>query len=325
MTSELETHSRPPREPLVSPRTAELHERDMTATFAADLTLGDAHRELAGLGQWLPVDGPETATLGALVDVNSTGPLRLGYGAWRDLILGCQFTNGRGELITAGGRTVKNVAGYDLTKFMVGQRGVFGKLVTLTTRTYRLPDGAVLARHRPDVSILSRLLPTDLRPQWALLTPDALLCGYLGGPRTVEWYGANVGATEPLGVFRRPFEADVQHRQELWDVLGDDGRLRFRASVPPSRIEEFSGQAGLTKWVADATFGIVIGLAPSPEAVQRIRTAAERVGGSAVFHGDAAHAAAIASTNPAERRIIERLKAAFDPENKLSPLPWQVR
>jgi len=325
MTSELETHFRAPREPLVGPGAVDLHARDMTATFAADVTLGDAQRKLADIGQWLPVDGPAEASLGGLVDVNSTGPLRLGYGAWRDLLLGCQFTNGRGELITAGGRTVKNVAGYDLTKFMVGQRGMFGKLVTLTTRTYRLPDGAVLARHRPDVSILSKLLPTDLRPQWAVLTPDALLCGYLGGPRTVEWYGANVGSTEPVGVFRRPFEADVQHRQELWDVLGDDRRVRFRASVPPSQIEGFAEQAGLAKWVADAAFGLVIGFAPSPEAVPRIRAAAERVGGSAVSHGDAAHAASVASTNPVERRIIERLKAAFDPEHKLSPLPWQVR
>ena len=68
-----------------------------------------------------------TKALGRLVEHNSSGPLRLGYGAWRDLLLGCQFHNGRGELITAGGRTVKNVAGYDLTKFMVGQ----GKTIRL--------------------------------------------------------------------------------------------------------------------------------------------------------------------------------------------------
>ena len=174
------------------------------------------------------------------------------------------------------------------------------------------------------MSILSKLLPTDLRPQWAVLTPDALLCGYLGGPRTVEWYGANVGSTEPVGVFRRPFEADVQHRQELWDVLGDDRRVRFRASVPPSQIEGFAEQAGLAKWVADAAFGVVIDGAIAGGSSTDSRGSGA-VGGSAVSHGDAAHAASVASTNPVERRIIERLKAAFDPEHKLSPLPWQVR
>ena len=118
----------------------------MTATIAADVTLRQLQETLAAR----PANGCRStatseATVGQLVEINSTGPLRLGYGAWRDLLLGAQFTNGRGELITAGGRTVKNVAGYDLTKFMVGQRGVFGKLVTITTRMYKQPAGAIVA------------------------------------------------------------------------------------------------------------------------------------------------------------------------------------
>src|SRR5829696_6879676 len=117
---------RPPREPLVPPGGHELLARDMTAIFSADCTLRFAQDKLAELNQWLPVDGDPDATLGSLIDTNSTGPLRLGFGGWRDLLLGAQFTNGKGELITAGGRTVKNVAGYDLTKFVAGGFGIFG-------------------------------------------------------------------------------------------------------------------------------------------------------------------------------------------------------
>src|SRR5438477_225468 len=171
-------HYRPQRGPLVSPGDADLHARDMTATFSAEMTIREAQRRLAEVGQWLPIDGPGDQPLGKLVEFNSTGPLRLGYGAWRDLLLGVQFGNGRGELVTAGGRTVKNVAGYDLTKFMVGQRGIFGKLVTVTTRTYRNPDGSVLARHPPDAGIVNQLIPTPHRPHWALLTSESLWCGY---------------------------------------------------------------------------------------------------------------------------------------------------
>src|SRR5688572_7603694 len=105
------TTYRPDHTPLVPPGGVDLHVRDMTATFSADVTLADAQSQVAKLQQYLPVDGDESRTLGQLVASNSTGPLRLGYGAWRDLLLGCQFENGRGELITAGGRTVKNVAG----------------------------------------------------------------------------------------------------------------------------------------------------------------------------------------------------------------------
>src|SRR6476469_9014988 len=158
---------RPTHEPLAEPGGADLHARDMTATFSAEMTLAEAQRRLGEVGQWLPVDGWPGATLGRLVEVNSTGPLRLGFGAWRDLLLGVQFLNGRGELITAGGRTVKNVAGYDLTKFMVGQGGVFGRILTITTRTYLRPTGALLARFAPDVWQINRLLPRPYRPQWA--------------------------------------------------------------------------------------------------------------------------------------------------------------
>src|SRR4051794_21753123 len=152
---------RPPRELLVPPDGMDLHVRDMTATFGAGVTLREAQRRLAESGQWLPVDGPADEPLGKLVELNSTGPLRLGYGAWRDLLLGVQFTNGRGDLITAGGRTVKNVAGYDLAKFMVGQRGIFGRIATVTARPYRRPAGAVLVRYEPDLTVVPKLLPSD--------------------------------------------------------------------------------------------------------------------------------------------------------------------
>src|SRR5262245_12413170 len=162
------TNARDNRTPLVAPREVDHHIADLSATFAADVTLAAAQEKLAEQGQWLPIDGDSSRTLGELVEYNSTGPLRLGFGAWRDLLLGAQFTNGRGELITAGGRTVKNVAGYDLTKFMVGQYGIFGRLMTITTRTYKRPSHALLATFEPDVGMLNALLLTTCRPQWAL-------------------------------------------------------------------------------------------------------------------------------------------------------------
>ena len=144
---------RPNHQPLVAPGGIECLWRDMTVIVSADVTLDAVQRKLAEQDQWLPIDGDPKATVGQLVSINSTGPLRLGYGAWRDLLLGAQFLDGRDDLITAGGRTVKNVAGYDLTKFMVGQRGVFGRLVTVTTRTYRRPDVAVRLRIRRFVEV----------------------------------------------------------------------------------------------------------------------------------------------------------------------------
>jgi glycolate oxidase FAD binding subunit len=171
------------REPLAATGQVDHQVADMSATIAADVPLRVVQETLGQAGQWLPIDGDPAESVGRLVDTNSTGPLRLGYGAWRDLLLGAQFTNGLGKLITAGGRAVKNVAGYDLTKFMVGQRGVFGRLVTVTTRTYKLPAGAAIARFEPKASLLHRLLPAPQRPQWALLTEDARPAAVEAGER----------------------------------------------------------------------------------------------------------------------------------------------
>jgi hypothetical protein len=308
---------RPPRKPLVPPGGADLHARDMTATYSADMTLGEAQRRLAELGQWLPVDGDSGSTLGSLVEGNSTGPLRLGYGAWRDLLLGVQFTNGHGDLVTAGGRTVKNVAGYDLTKFMVGQGGIFGTVVTLTTRTYRRPAGAVLARHRPDAAILPRLLTTDLRPQWAVLTAEALLLGYLGDEITLDYCVRSLPATEPVETVRRPLEQDIEQRARLWVLRAPtDNLVPFRASVPPARVLDFVRAARPAQWSADAAFGIVVGSVASGRAESALRDAATAVVGTIT---------AATSTTAAERQIIERLKAAFDPDGNLASLPWQRR
>jgi FAD/FMN-containing dehydrogenase len=315
--SEAELTFRPDKAPLVALGGAELHARDMTATFSADVTLADVQGRLAELGQWLPVDGRAERTLGRLIGCNSTGPLRLGHGAWRDLLLGCQFKNGRGELITAGGRTVKNVAGYDLTKFMVGQGDVFGELVTITTRTYRRPEGALLARFSPQLWHVNRLLPTSCRPQWAALTSKGLVCGYLGDARTIDYYRKALPEHRPVELIECSLEEDMRHRAELWRWAGEPGS--FRASVPPAKLGEFASAAGLAAgaWSADAAFGIVVGDARASD-VTRLRAAARELGGSAHFFDDAGRTRV--ELDAARRSLLLRLKAAFDPDDKLEPL-----
>jgi hypothetical protein len=313
--SHAEVEYRPDRTPLVPPGGMDLQARDMTATFSADVTLAEAQQKLAEIGQWLPVDGDASWTLGRLVERNSTGPLRLGYGAWRDLLLGCQFSNGRGELITAGGRTVKNVAGYDLTKFMVGQGGVFGRIVTITTRTYLRPAGALLARFAPDVWQINRLLPTPCRPQWVALSADATWCGYLGDERTIAYYREALPSHQPLEIVGRTVDEDIRHRGELWRAAGSEGS--FRASVPPVKVLEFVKAAGLAGWSADVAFGIVVGMTEKSRNAA-IVAAARAVGGSVYFVEGGRTGVEM---DEASRALLRRLKAAFDPDQKLEPLP----
>jgi len=304
------------RQPLVEPGQIDHHVADMTATIAADVPLATMQKTLEGAEQWLPIDGDANLSVGDLVTNNSSGPLRLGYGHWRDLLLGAQFHNGAGELITAGGRTVKNVAGYDLTKFMVGQRGVFGTLVTITVRTYKRPAGAILATFPSKAKLIDRLIPSTGRPQWALLMPDALLCGYLGDERTLAFYSKTLADWQPKSIEPRTLQADIEHRASIWH--GD-----FRAAAPPSRVEQFVGAAKATRWVADPVFGIVVGDGDAAS----IRDAASGVGGSVEFSSQFAQTSGAPYFNvPPEpqRALLERLKKSFDPDNRLAPLPWQI-
>ena len=207
---------RKPREALVGPGEMDCHAADMTATFAADVPLNVAQAKLAQIDQWIPVDGNPEFTVGRLVEENSTGPLRLGYGAWRDLLLGCQFRIATGELITAGGRTVKNVAGYDLTKFMIGQRRIFGSVVTITMRTYRRPAAALLARFDPSDRWISGKIATPLRRRWAILTSSALWCGWLDGAIEIDFFEKLVARESPAELVRRSLDQDIAHRAKLW-------------------------------------------------------------------------------------------------------------
>ena len=308
-------NARQQREPLVRPGEIDHQIADMTATMSTDVTLGHAQTKLAAVGQWIPIDDDPDSTLGRLVQRNSTGPLRLGYGAWRDLLLGAQFRNGAGELITAGGRTMKNVAGYDLTKFMVGQGGVFGTLVTLTSRTYKRPTGAVLATFDSDTLLVNRLMPTDLRPQWMILSSDQLLVGYVGDERTADWYASRLPELGPRTIERRTIDQDIAHRRELWNVMAE--RV-FRAALPPAKIKQFTATLPAGGWVADPAFGLVLGQWSDKHP---IREAAKGLSGVVTFFdGDEFD---FEPDQPAQRALLERLKLSFDPDAQLAPLPWR--
>ncbi|MDP9175748.1 MAG: FAD-binding oxidoreductase [Planctomycetota bacterium] len=308
-----ETIARKPRDPLVPPGGIECHASDLTATISAQMPLQTAQDRLAEFDQWIPIDGDPNQPIGKLVAENSSGPLRLGYGAWRDLLLGCQFTSGNGELITAGGRTMKNVAGYDLAKFMVGQRGIFGTLVSITTRTYKRPALALLAEFPESDQLLGQIIATPLRPRWAMLTSRSLFFGWLDDAPAINLFARSVAALEPKKVTRRTLAEDISHRQSHWTMPSD----YFRASVPPSKILAFSQQAGVGDWSADAAFGIVVGPTANLNH-QTILEAARAVDGTAVLHIDGQPPRW--QPSPTELLLLQSLKNSLDPDDRLLPL-----
>ncbi|MFB6276364.1 MAG: FAD-binding oxidoreductase [Halothece sp.] len=117
---------------------------DLTVTVQAGTTLASLQQQLQQAGQFLPIDPsyPESATIGGIVATADAGSWRERYGGIRDLIIGISFVRADGEIAKAGGRVVKNVAGYDLMKLFTGSYGTLGIITQLTFRTYPLPPAS---------------------------------------------------------------------------------------------------------------------------------------------------------------------------------------
>jgi glycolate oxidase FAD binding subunit len=114
---------------------------DLTLTVRAGTTLAEIERVTLEHDQWLPLDpyGSSDGTIGATIATASAGPLASGFGLPRDLLLGLEFVNGRGEIVRAGGKVVKNVAGFDLSRLLTGSWGTLGVITELTLRLYARP------------------------------------------------------------------------------------------------------------------------------------------------------------------------------------------
>ncbi|NCO75050.1 MAG: FAD-binding oxidoreductase [Cyanobacteria bacterium] len=118
---------------------------DLTVTVESGMKIKDLQSFLALKGQFLPIDPffPESATIGGIVATANTGSWRQRYGGVRDLILGISFLRGDGKEAKAGGRVVKNVAGYDLMKLFTGSYGNLGIITDVTFRTFPLPENSL--------------------------------------------------------------------------------------------------------------------------------------------------------------------------------------
>ncbi len=134
--------------------------RDMTITVQTGITVAELRRVLAKENQRLPVEAPhaDRATLGGSLAVNVSGPRRFGFGTLRDYVLGISVVNDEGQEVKAGGRVVKNVAGYDLCKLHVGALGTLGVIVQATLKVRPIPESQALMTVSCDAADLAALL-----------------------------------------------------------------------------------------------------------------------------------------------------------------------
>jgi FAD/FMN-containing dehydrogenase len=342
-------------------RIVEHEPADLIATAQAGVTLEDFNSELAKRGQWLPLDPPDDgrATIGGVVATGLSGPQRIGYGAPRGFVIGMRVVLADGTLIKAGGRVVKNVAGYDLCKLFTGSYGSLGVITEVTFKLRPLPQASrtVLALGSFE-SLLSgtralaaaKLFPVALE----LLSPGfateaefsegdqcLLLVRFSGLHRAVDYQSeCAVNMLESHSRIAGPLDDDDA---KAWRDLASmplrlSHRCIWRVSVRSSdlaRLLSLIAQAGSDSfsasriWQASAADG-QIRVVESPsidcdqlvKAIERFRTEAESLGGSLIVENASAEIRSKINSwgNFGKRaKLMMRIKQQLDPGNILSP------
>jgi glycolate oxidase FAD binding subunit len=122
--------------------------RNLNLAVLAGISIGAINEYLASeeKGFFLPLDPPlaPRATIGGIYTANGSGPIRLRYGTVRDQALGVRGADAQGQEVGFGGKTVKNVSGYDLTKFLIGSAGSLCLITSISFRIYPLPEASSL-------------------------------------------------------------------------------------------------------------------------------------------------------------------------------------
>jgi glycolate oxidase FAD binding subunit len=221
---------------------------DLTITVEAGMPLAQIQLILAQTGQFLALDPtiPHQATAGGIVATADAGSLRQRYGSVRDQLLGISFVRADGQIAKAGGRVVKNVAGYDLMKLFTGSFGTLGIISQVTFRVYPLPETSqtvILAGNGDAIAALTaQLLTSALTPTAIdLLSPRQATCLGLAQNLTLlvrfQSVAASVTAqSERLLALGKQLGLSVAIADDeavLWERLGETQRQRRS----PTQIE----------------------------------------------------------------------------------------
>lgn len=291
---------------------------ELVITARCGTTLAELESTMAGRGQMLAFEPPHFAagaTLGGAIAAGLSGPRRAYAGAVRDVVLGVRMLDGQGEDLRFGGRVMKNVAGFDVSRAMAGAMGTLGVLLEISLKCLPLPR-------------ISTTLVTDARPSEALVRmnqsggkpyPITATCHYQGklyvrlsgAKPAVESAARNLGG-EPLqdadafwAALREHTLPTLANAPEIW-------RLSVRSTAPHIDVpgDQVIEWGGALRWIALSTPG---------DAARLRNIAAEHGGHATLFRAIERRAGVFTPLSPPIEQIHRRMKSAFDPAGILNP------
>jgi glycolate oxidase FAD binding subunit len=328
---------------------------NLTATAQAGMRVASFQRMVGERRQFLAIDPPHPprATVGGIVAANVNGPRRMAYGGLRDLVIGMKVALATGEQIKAGGKVVKNVAGYDLCKLFVGSLGTLGIITEVTFRMAPLPESAAtvvawgpLAQSLQMVDELSRspLLPAAI----TVLNADAAKATGNGSGMPViavwaEGFEENVtrhlhdlqAMAEVIGLTSEILRGETHRR--LWEEIRDFGMngqaVLYRLTVPLASVaevvrtvEQWSTSEKRVRYITHAGTGTLwVSVDADPAGMgwfPRLTALAQSRRGHAVIAAAPAELKKgidVWGQAPPSLNLMREIKRQFDPQGILNP------
>lgn len=312
---------------------------DLTLTARAGTPIAELAAAAKSNGQWLPLDpwGGDEGTLGATLSTATAGPHSISMGLPRDVVLGMEFVTGNGDVIRSGGRVVKNVAGFDLTRLLVGSWGTLGVITQATIRLRARPaqtrtlavEVTDSAQALNDLAVKLRALPST--PLAAEVVNRALAFGLGVGDRTALLIrvGGNARALQrQLDEVRKLGDArDFEER--VWPALRS-AEPRSGSAWRWSRLPSEFGNCWIT--AQDATRdlervilhgsplrGVVRVVVPEQPASAKLGQRASRFTGTvAIERLPAAEWRGVPATSDGNESLTKSIRAKFDQRGVLN-------
>ncbi len=311
---------------------------DLTLTAGAGTPLSELSATLAPHEQWLPFDPPDLdgRTLGGLVASGLSGPLAAGYGALRNHVLGATVVLGDGRVVRLGGRVVKNVAGFDLLRPMVGSMGGLAVITEVCVRLFPIPHAQRLLVVRGDAP--GTLVGAARAVGRASVMPASAVV--LGGVPEVGGHAALLvrlhGAVSSVQADQRTLQAAMGGSMEVLEgedlvaltTVARDAGTQDRgmgvavASALPARVGELLAAVEAALGTVAISVDVMGGLArfsfaaEQVVALPRLRQALEAAGGSLgverLPRGAASVPGAVSEPRRGEAALAERVRQVFD-------------
>lgn len=286
---------------------------ELVITARAGTTLQELNAVLAEKNQYLafepPIFNPAT-TLGGTIAAGFSGVSRPYLGAARDFVLGVKCLNGKGELLNFGGQVMKNVAGYDVSRLMVGALGTLGVLLEISCKVLPLPRETCTFR----LPVESEAQALDIFLKYTQQNFPITASYYDGHAVYFRLAGANLNSV------RRQITEQIVEMETFWQQLRDQQldffktkqvlwRLSVPAITPPLDLagETLIEWGGALRWLR------------SDLSAQVIREKVAAVGGHATLYKGGKPTDEIFHPLPKNLAVLhQRLKAQFDPHNILN-------